>query len=85
MWWADDGGWAPAVVRQLSCRRCGAAPNLLLCRRDLDNATVERTVQLLVHSAAELIPQSSLGVPFLGAESLINTAGVPLHPAAADA
>ncbi|WP_223993720.1 TAXI family TRAP transporter solute-binding subunit [Arthrobacter sp. NicSoilB11] len=61
------------------------APNLLLCRRDLDNATVERTVQLLVHSAAELIPQSSLGVQFLSAESLINTAGVPLHPAAADA
>ncbi|NUT72534.1 TAXI family TRAP transporter solute-binding subunit [Pseudarthrobacter sp. C4D7] len=61
------------------------APNLLLCRRDLDDATVERTVQLLVHSAAELIPQSSLGVQFLSAESLINTAGVPLHPAAAAA
>ncbi|WP_240471785.1 TAXI family TRAP transporter solute-binding subunit [Pseudarthrobacter phenanthrenivorans] len=61
------------------------APNLLLCRRDLDTATVERTVQLLVHSAAELIPQSSLGVQFLSAESLINTAGVPLHPAAGNA
>ncbi|WP_457948108.1 TAXI family TRAP transporter solute-binding subunit [Pseudarthrobacter sp. alpha12b] len=61
------------------------APNLLLCRRDLDNATVERTVQLLVHNAGELIPQSSLGVQFLSAESLINTAGVPLHPAAAAA
>ncbi|WP_285247341.1 TAXI family TRAP transporter solute-binding subunit [Pseudarthrobacter sp. efr-133-R2A-89] len=61
------------------------APNLLLCRRDLDHATVERTVQLLVHNAGELIPQSSLGVQFLSAESLINTAGVPLHPAAADA
>ena len=61
------------------------APNLLLCRRDLDSATVERTVQLLVHNAGELIPQSSLGVQFLSAESLINTAGVPLHPAAADA
>jgi len=61
------------------------APNLLLCRRDMDSTTVERTVQLLVHSAAELIPQSSLGVQFLSAESLISTAGVPLHPAAADA
>jgi len=61
------------------------APNLLLCRRDLANATVDRTVQLLVHNAGELIPQSSLGVQFLSAESLINTAGVPLHPAAADA
>ena len=61
------------------------APNLLLCRRDMDSTTVERTVQLLVHSAAELSPQSSLGVQFLSAESLISTAGVPLHPAAADA
>ncbi|MHC6594207.1 TAXI family TRAP transporter solute-binding subunit [Arthrobacter sp. C152] len=61
------------------------APNLLLCRRDLDNATVERTVQLLVHNAGELIPQSTLGVQFLSAETLINTAGVPLHPAAAAA
>ncbi|NUP59762.1 MAG: TAXI family TRAP transporter solute-binding subunit [Pseudarthrobacter sp.] len=61
------------------------APNLLLCRRDLDGPTVERTVQLLVHNAGELIPQSTLGVQFLSAETLINTAGVPLHPAAADA
>ena len=61
------------------------APNLLLCRRDLDGDTVERTVQLLVHNAGELIPQSTLGVQFLSAETLINTAGVPLHPAAAAA
>ncbi|TDL37971.1 TAXI family TRAP transporter solute-binding subunit [Arthrobacter nitrophenolicus] len=61
------------------------AANLLLCRADLDAATVERTVQLLVHHAGELIPQSSLGVQFLSPETLINTAGIPLHPAAADA
>lgn len=42
-------------------------------------------MQLLVHSAAELVPQSNLGVQFLSAESHINTTGVPLHPAAADA
>ena len=61
------------------------AANLLLCRADLDAGTVERTVQLLVHHAGELIPQSSLGVQFLSPETLINTAGIPLHPAAADA
>lgn len=61
------------------------AANLLLCRADLDAPTVERTVQLLVHNAGELIPQSSLGVQFLSPETLINTAGVPLHPAAAAA
>ena len=54
-------------------------------QQDVALAFLDLSVQLLVHSAAELIPQSSLGVQFLSAESLINAAGVPLHPAAADA
>lgn len=61
------------------------AANLLLCRADLDAVTVERTVDLLVHRANELVPQSSLGLQFLSPETLINTAGIPLHPAAASA
>lgn len=56
--------------------------NLLLCRSDLDDRTVKRTVELLVGHAEELIPRSSLGVQFLSPESLINTAGLPLHPGA---
>jgi TRAP transporter TAXI family solute receptor len=59
--------------------------NLLLCRSDLDDRTVKKTVELLVGHAEELIPRSSLGVQFLSPESLINTAGLPLHPAAAAA
>jgi len=59
--------------------------NLLLCRSDLDDRTVQRTVELLVGHAEELIPRSSLGVQFLSPESLINTAGLPLHPGAAAA
>ncbi|WP_457972611.1 TAXI family TRAP transporter solute-binding subunit [Arthrobacter sp. D1-17] len=59
--------------------------NLLLCRNDLDERTVRRTVELLVNHAQELVPRSSLGVQFLSPESLINTAGLPLHPAAAAA
>jgi uncharacterized protein len=59
--------------------------NLLLCRNDLDDRTVNRTVELLVDHAQELVPRSSLGVQFLSPESLINTAGLPLHPAAAAA
>ncbi|HJW01478.1 MAG TPA: TAXI family TRAP transporter solute-binding subunit [Arthrobacter sp.] len=59
--------------------------NLLLCRNDLAEQTVKRTVELLVGHADELIPRSSLGVQFLSPESLINTAGLPLHPAAAAA
>lgn len=56
--------------------------NLLLCRQDLDSGTVERTVELLVNHAADLVPHTSAGVQFLSPETLINTAGVPLHPAA---
>lgn len=56
--------------------------NLLLCRSDLDDRTATRTVELLVNHARELIPRSSRGVQFLSRETLINTAGVPLHPAA---
>jgi TRAP transporter TAXI family solute receptor len=59
--------------------------NLLLCRNDLDDRTVRKTIELLVGHAEELIPRSSLGVQFLSPESLINTAGLPLHPAAAAA
>jgi TRAP transporter TAXI family solute receptor len=59
--------------------------NLLLCRSDLADTTVKRTVELLVGHAEELIPLSSLGVQFLSPESLINTAGLPLHPGAAAA
>lgn len=57
--------------------------NLLLCRADLAEHTVHRTVTMLVEYAAELIPRSSVGVQFLSPEPLINTAGIPLHPAAA--
>ncbi|WP_411731538.1 TAXI family TRAP transporter solute-binding subunit [Paeniglutamicibacter sp.] len=59
--------------------------NLLLCRMDLDAETVRRTVDLLVGNADELIPRSSVGVQFLSPNSLINTADIPLHPAAAAA
>ncbi|MET4540262.1 TRAP transporter TAXI family solute receptor [Arthrobacter bambusae] len=56
--------------------------NLLLCRRDLAEHVVRQTVELLVEQAQDLVPKSSTGVQFLSPETLINTAGVPLHPAA---
>jgi uncharacterized protein len=59
--------------------------NLLLCRHDLDGDIVRNTVRLLVDHADELVPRSSLGVQFLSPDTLINTADLPLHPAAAEA
>ena len=59
--------------------------NLLLCRNDLDADVVRNTVKLLVDHADELVPRSSLGVQFLSPDTLINTADLPLHPAAAEA
>lgn len=59
--------------------------NLLLCRNDLDGGIVRNTVRLLVDHADELVPRSSLGVQFLSPDTLINTADLPLHPAAVEA
>ena len=72
---ADSYGNAPAVWT------VGVA-NLLLCRKDLADHVVRQTVELLVEQAQDLVPKSSTGVQFLSPETLINTAGVPLHPAA---
>ncbi|GAA2179462.1 TAXI family TRAP transporter solute-binding subunit [Leucobacter tardus] len=59
--------------------------NLLLCRPDLDGRVVSRVVELLIEHAADLVPESSAGIQFLSPETLISTAGQPLHPAAAEA
>lgn len=75
---ANSYGNAPAVWT------VGVA-NLLLCRSDLADGLVKRTVELMVEQAQDLVPKSSTGVQFLSPETLINTAGVPLHPAAAAA
>lgn len=72
---ANSYGNAPAVWT------VGVA-NLLLCRKDLADHVVRHTVELLVEQAQDLVPKSSTGVQFLSPETLINTAGVPLHPAA---
>lgn len=59
--------------------------NVLLCRADMGADVARSIVELLLTRAGELVPASSLGVQFLSPETLINTAGVPLHPAAEDA
>jgi TRAP transporter TAXI family solute receptor len=60
-------------------------PNLLLCRADLDPGVARETVRLLLSHADELVPRSSLGLQFLSPDTLINTAGIPLHPGAQEA
>jgi TRAP transporter TAXI family solute receptor len=86
---AEHGDYYDRVL--IPARTYGEAPavwtvgvaNLLLCRSDLPDSLARRTVRLLVERAQDLIPKSSTGVQFLSPETLINTAGVPLHPAAA--
>ena len=56
--------------------------NLLLCRADLDAGVAGRVVELLLGHADELVPASSQGLQFLSPETLISTAGIPLHPGA---
>lgn len=59
--------------------------NLLMANSNLPDAVAEAIVRLLVNHAAELIPVDSTGIQYLTAESLISTAGQPLHPAASQA
>ncbi|MGY3567189.1 TAXI family TRAP transporter solute-binding subunit [Sinomonas sp. RB5] len=59
--------------------------NLLLCREDLAADVARSAVDLLLEHSGELVPAASRGVQYLSPETLISTAGVPLHPGAEDA
>lgn len=59
--------------------------NLLLCREDLAAEVARSAVGLLLEHSGELVPAASRGVQYLSPETLISTAGVPLHPGAEEA
>lgn len=71
------GAYGPAEVPTI-----GVA-NLLVCRPDTDPAVTATVARVLVTHAASLVPQEVLGTQFLDPRSLIETAGIPLHPGAA--
>lgn len=56
--------------------------NLLLARPGLDDAVAASLVDALVEDARALVPAGSLGVQYLTAANLIDTAPLPLHPGA---
>ncbi|CAM4175059.1 TAXI family TRAP transporter solute-binding subunit [Kibdelosporangium persicum] len=64
-------------------RTIGVA-NLLVCSPTLPDDVAGAVVSVLVRQAAELVPQQALGTQFLDSRTLIATAGVPLHPGAAE-
>lgn len=57
--------------------------NLLLVRRDVDDAAVAGIVDVLIDDSSELVPAQAVGSQFLDAQSLILTGSIPLHPGAA--
>ncbi|SCB81787.1 hypothetical protein GA0061084_0395 [Arthrobacter sp. NIO-1057] len=59
--------------------------NLLMARADLPNKTAKAVVKLLATEAQQLVPQSSAGIQHLTPETLISTAGQPLHRGAREA
>lgn len=59
--------------------------NLLMARPDLPGKTAKAIVKLLAAEAHQLVPESSAGIQHLTPETLISTAGQPLHPGARDA
>ena len=56
--------------------------NLLMARADLPDRTAKAIVLLLATKAQQLVPESSAGIQHLTPETLISTAGQPLHPGA---
>lgn len=58
--------------------------NVLLTRPDLSGELVRAVVDRLIDDARSLVYEPSVGVQFLTLSNLIDTAGVPLHPAAAE-
>ncbi|UYQ79005.1 TAXI family TRAP transporter solute-binding subunit [Glutamicibacter sp. JL.03c] len=59
--------------------------NLLMARSDLPVKTAKGIVKLLTTQAHQLVPGSSSGIQHLTPETLVSTAGQPLHPGARDA
>jgi uncharacterized protein len=59
--------------------------NLLLAAEGLADVLAAEVVDLLLYRAADLVPPEASGTQFLDGRSLITTAGVPLHPGAAEA
>ncbi|MFE6997005.1 TAXI family TRAP transporter solute-binding subunit [Microbacterium sp. NPDC057659] len=57
-------------------------PNILVARPELPDDVVGILVDTLVDRASDLIPPGSAGIQYLTAANLIDTGGVPLHPAA---
>ncbi|MEU7530888.1 TAXI family TRAP transporter solute-binding subunit [Saccharothrix sp. NPDC042600] len=58
--------------------------NLLVCRASLPDEVAAEVTRTLVSRAAALVPEQALGTQFLDVRSLIGTAGLPLHPGAAE-
>lgn len=57
--------------------------SLLVATPSLPDDVAAAVVRVLVRQAANLVPQQALGTQFLEVRTLIGTAGVPLHPGAA--
>ena len=70
--------------QQTSVATIGLA-NLLLADPAVSDSAAGAIVEVLIDHAAELVPDQATGSQFLDRQSLIVTAGVPLHPGAAAA
>jgi TRAP transporter TAXI family solute receptor len=68
-------------VREI--RTIGVA-NLLVSTPALAAQVAGAVVSVLVTRATQLVPQQAVGTQFLDARTLIATAGIPLHPGAAE-
>lgn len=76
---APAGEYVPSDIHTIG------APDILLCRPDLDNSLVAATVDVLASDATQLMPPDVRGLQYLSPPSMIQTGKIPLHPGAVEA
>ncbi|WP_018681792.1 TAXI family TRAP transporter solute-binding subunit [Actinokineospora enzanensis] len=75
----------PGTYRDTTEMTTVGVPNMLVPAPGLPDPVIRTVVRVLVERATHLVPQQALGTQYLDVRSLIDTAPIPLHPAAAAA
>lgn len=81
------GVYQPAIIAANTYGQAGAVAtigvsNFLVCTADLPDQVAAALVDVLIDSARDLVPEPSVGIQYLTAETLIDTSPLQLHAGA---
>jgi len=72
----------PTVGYSRAGQRTIGVPNLMLCRPGLEDRYAAAVLDTFLSRASELVPPFVRGLQYLDPPAMIQTGGIPLHPAA---